>query len=225
MPIDLVSNNLAATYSSRHSHATLKSDPDKATSAGQEVIKATPLDHLDRARQLLAYATALEGFCEAHNVDRQKIIPTIEYCQPLGRTEAGMLLGRKLLKCQEWKNASDCYRRTISIVAKLAPSYLPRQDQEFFLGKIAGLPSTVASTIFQAREESLTASSLQALESGRGVIASLPFRSKDDLTDSKLEHPKIWERYALSLQFIVWRQPDSQQASSRREIYCLTQKT
>lgn len=101
------------------------------------------------------------------------------------RIEAGKILGALWVASKEWVRASKAYEKTISLFKRQITRSLSRADQEWLLKRFStALPTKASFAALYAAEatgssaEEVALSTLQHLESSRGILARLVFQSR-----------------------------------------------
>ncbi|KAI4210806.1 MAG: hypothetical protein LQ351_006388 [Letrouitia transgressa] len=118
------------------------------------------------------------------------------------RAEVGIMLGLLCCMSNEWAAAKKVLEKTTNLIKRLINRSLSRSDQEWCLKHLSkGLP-TIASfvALYAAKDDGLSTeeavlSSLQHLESSRGILARLVFQSKLNLELFQSMDEKAAEEY------------------------------
>ncbi|KAM4054571.1 CHAT domain-containing protein [Hirsutella rhossiliensis] len=133
----------------------------------------TPSRNLEKAMSLYRQAACLEN---GH---------------PFTRIRACKKMGDLKLKNMEWDDAANAYEMAISLWPRLNPRTLARGDMEYVVSKLSGLGPLAAHCMCRSKARRSAEEALQALESGRGVIASLTI----DVSDLKREYGELYDGY------------------------------
>ncbi|EQL03712.1 hypothetical protein G6O67_005383 [Ophiocordyceps sinensis] len=124
-------------------------------------------------------------------VDFYRQAACLENGHPLTRIRACKKMGDLKLGNREWDAAAEAYEMAISLWPRLNPRTLARDDTEYVVGKLSGLGPLAAYCVYRSKARRRAEDALQALESGRGIIASLTI----DVSDLKMEHVELYEGY------------------------------
>jgi tetratricopeptide (TPR) repeat protein len=94
--------------------------------------------------------------------------------------------------------ASQLLERAVELLPELAPRHLYRSDQQYSLGRLAGLAGdaaafALADTAAPATERATRA--LRLLEAGRAVLLSQALDTRSDLTDLRQKEPELAARF------------------------------
>jgi tetratricopeptide (TPR) repeat protein len=87
--------------------------------------------------------------------------------------------------------AAEAYELAISLWPRLNPRTLAREDVEYVISQLSGLGPLAAYYICRSKKGRSASEALHALESGRGIIASLTI----EVSDLKIEHGELYDRY------------------------------
>jgi tetratricopeptide (TPR) repeat protein len=100
-------------------------------------------------------------------------------------------LGDMKMTNMEFEDAANAYEKAIALWPRLNPRTLVRDDMEYVISKLSGLGALAAICIYRSNARRSTSDALQALESGRGIIASLTIEA----SDLRKEHTDLHQRY------------------------------
>ncbi|KAI9782887.1 MAG: hypothetical protein M1816_001668 [Peltula sp. TS41687] len=195
-------NNLGAGYRERFQRTDQMADLEQAIQYHQQAVGATPADHPDRASYLNSLGNGYrDRFRRVHaEVD---LISSIEifkqalsssFGDPLARIMAGRSAVRHLLIEGKWNDAAHTLEEILRLLPEVTPLTNSRNDLQYVLRQLSGLASLSASVFLKSGKLALKA--IQALESGRGIIASLMIDSRSDASMLKEKYPELWSRYA-----------------------------
>jgi hypothetical protein len=104
---------------------------------------------------------------------------------------AAFLLASQL----EWEESSNYLEGAILLLPTVSTRLLQHTDKQHILKDFAGLASAAAATALNAGKEEHEA--LELLELGRGVIASLLLDLRADISDLRLQHPTLANKFEL----------------------------
>ncbi|KIX99531.1 uncharacterized protein Z520_05107 [Fonsecaea multimorphosa CBS 102226] len=115
----------------------------------------------------------------------------LENGHPFTRMRACKKLGDLRLRNRDWDEAADAYELAISLWPRLNPRTLAWEDMEYVISKLSGLGPLAATCICFSNKHGSPWRALQALESGRGIIASLTI----EVSDLKMENGELYDQY------------------------------
>lgn len=132
------------------------------------------------------------------------------------RIEAGKILGSLLPSLKEWGRASKTYEKTISLFKRKITPSLSRIDQEWLLKRFStNLPVAASFAALYAAEatgssaEEVVLTTLQHLESSRGILASLVFNSRLNVERFRSEDENAAKKYNSLLKQLTELEPVS----------------
>ncbi|KAF3283206.1 hypothetical protein TWF970_001184 [Orbilia oligospora] len=105
----------------------------------------------------------------------------------------------------------------VELLPLVAPRQLAQIDQQYILGKFAGLAPTAASLVITAKEEGYASRAVQLLELGREVITRLRFGTRSDLTVLRLRHPEAAQKFE-QLRYILDFKPQLQSKTGNENL-------
>lgn len=132
------------------------------------------------------------------------------------RIEAGKILGSLWLALKEWVRASKAYEKTISLFKRQITRSLSRVDQEWLVKRFSvDLPTKASFAALYAAEangssaEEVVLSTLQHLESSRGILARLVFQSRLNVELFRSEDENAAKEYNSLLKQLTLLEPVS----------------
>jgi hypothetical protein len=121
----------------------------------------------------------------------------VSFRDPFGYPAIRIISGKgavqNLIEEERWQDSAQVMERILQLLPQVALPTGSRSDLQHFLRTFAGVASLAASILLKAGEPPFIA--LQALERGRGVIASLMMDVRSDILELRDQHPQIWSRY------------------------------
>ena len=103
--------------------------------------------------------------------------------------------GANLIYSQNLKSGSRLLTTAVELLPTTSPRTLHRNDQQFTLSQFDGLASDAAALSIRAGENVFEA--LRLLELGRGVMASVYFDTRSDITELENAQPELAEKFKL----------------------------
>jgi tetratricopeptide (TPR) repeat protein len=195
-------DNLGLRFGDRFQRIGQMTDLEQAIQYGQQALEATPADHPDRARYLNNLGSKLgDRFQRTHAVadlrGSTEIFKKALSCSSsvaLSRIAAGRSAVYNLRIEKKWNDAAHILVKILHLLPEVTPPTNSRDDLQHTLQQLSGLASSAASIFLKAGKPAVKA--LQALESGRGIIASLMIDARSDASMLKEKYPELWSRYA-----------------------------
>ena len=170
-----------------------------AVSSLELAVHGVQEDHPDRAVFLNSYGAALEAqFTDSKaTADFDRIIKVYEDgAQSTGSSPTSRIIAArnaaKLLLFRDISKACEIYKLAVNLLPSVSPRTLPRSDQQSLLSEFAGLGSTAAALYLHAGRSPVEALQLQEL--GRGIMASLLFDTRSEITDLETSYPALSRR-------------------------------
>ena len=193
--------NLAFSSTTRFNRTRDLDDLEMAISKGEEAIAITPNDHPNRVSRLSELASSLQRRFEQTGDlgDSEQAVSlwitalNLHNAPPKHRIRAALYAAKLLIKDQKWKEASHITETAVKLLPHLSPRALKQNDQQHMLGEFSGLATLTASVALQAKKGASHA--LELLELGRGIIASLRFETRTDITKLRKQHPEMAEEF------------------------------
>src|SRR5690606_9249629 len=115
-----------------------------------------------------------------------------EQCPPSERLEAARVWGDLRAEQGDWEQALEGYVVAVDLLHAVAPRHLVRDDQEFLLGRTAGLGAAAAACAVRCGRPGLA---VGLLEQARGVILSHAFDADSDRTRLREAAPDLATRF------------------------------
>ncbi|MET8571555.1 CHAT domain-containing protein [Streptomyces sp. NPDC004783] len=115
-----------------------------------------------------------------------------EQCPPSERLNAARSCGDLWAELGVFDRALDAYVRAVDLLPSVAPRHLLRDDQEFLLGRTAGLGASAAACAVRCGRPGLA---VGLLEQARGVLLSHAFDADSDLTRLREADPGLADRF------------------------------
>ncbi|WP_299537583.1 CHAT domain-containing protein [uncultured Streptomyces sp.] len=162
----------------------------------RRAVAGTPPGHAERAPRLMRLGEALwtrgtaAGRAEAARLFQEAAEE--RQCAPSVRLTAATNWGRCRAELGEWEGALDGYVVAVDLLHAVAPRHLVRDDQEFLLGRHAGLGAAAAACAVRLRRYGLA---VGLLEQARGVLLSHAFDADSDLTRLREAAPDLADRF------------------------------
>ncbi|MYW02404.1 CHAT domain-containing protein [Streptomyces sp. SID3343] len=212
---DLCQNNLALALRTRYEVAhratrldgeytyLLRSptaDLDEAIRLAERAAAEVSVDAPGRADHRLNLALALHARHDReHDAGdlRRAIAAAREATEHAGadiptRLRAGLVWSDIAVSAVDYPEAVSAFESVVALLPRLAPRELRRVDQEFRLGRWAGIAvAAAACALAEGRPDKAVA----LLEQGRGVLLSRTLDTRSDLTALRAEHPRLAKRF------------------------------
>ena len=194
-------NDLGIEYRSRYRRTGAMADLERAIQRSQEALDATPADHLDRADRLNSLGIGYDdryrrtgAIADLERAIQRSQEALDQSSSPVNsRLEAGRALLVLLAGAQNWPRAHDAASKAVSLVPLLTPRSLETSDKQHLLMDIVNLASMASAVALNAAKTPSDA--VQALESGRGVIAGSINELRTDVSDLQQKHPQLAKEY------------------------------
>lgn len=176
-------------------------DINQAIQYCRQAIEATPDDHPDRARRFQELGAALKDLYQKtgqaaelqESTEAFKASCFEPFGLPIIRIDSGKQAAKVLIAEQRWEDSSHVLGEILKLLPQVTRPTDSREKWQKHLCTLSGLASRTASVHLKAGRSPLTA--LQALESGRGVIASLMMDLRWDLSKLQDVDPSLWQVY------------------------------
>ncbi len=197
--------NLGNVLQVRFERTGTTTDLDAAIEAGQQAAQAIPADDPDRALALSHLGNALrarferigtaadldaafQSYAEAANVDTAPASARIDAGRAAALLVAEVDPGR----------AASLLDAAVALLPKVAPRFLERGDQQYAIGRFAGLAADAAALALSdpaVPEPQRPARALRLLEAARGVLLSQALSTRGDLSELHQRHPELAARF------------------------------
>jgi hypothetical protein len=113
-------------------------------------------------------------------------------CAPSERLAAAREWGALHAGIGDWERALEGYTTAVGLLPAVAPRQLAREDQEFWLGRCAGLGADAAACAVRCGRPALA---VGLLEQARGVMLAYAFDADSDLTRLRETAPDLADRF------------------------------
>jgi CHAT domain/Tetratricopeptide repeat len=195
-------DSLGLKFDDRFQRTDQITDLEQAIQYGQQALEATPADHPDRAGYLDSLGSRFGDRFQRiravadlrRSTENYKKALSCSSSVSLTRIAAGRSAVYNLEKEEKWNDAAHIVKKLLRLLPEITPPANSRDDLQYALRLLSGLASSAASIFLKAGEPAVEA--LQALESGRGIIASLMIDARSDASMLKEKYPELWSRYA-----------------------------
>ncbi|KAF2844811.1 hypothetical protein T440DRAFT_435928, partial [Plenodomus tracheiphilus IPT5] len=198
-------HNLACHMEDLFESTKLIDDLAKSIALNQSAVDSSPKNHPLRVT-LLSYLGAIlrKGF-DSMKMDNAFSRSTEAFIEgmlcprgiPLGRLFCGINAVFNLGKIERWNDAAVVLDKTLDIIPDIVPGTISKGDMQKLVQKFFGFGGHAASIFLKVGRTPLQA--LQALESCRGIIASLVMDSRPDLSSLQSNQPDLCARYTKCL--------------------------
>jgi tetratricopeptide (TPR) repeat protein len=187
----------------RYKRTGLVDDINHAIQYCHQAVEATPDDHPDRARRFQELGAGLHDRYQktGQAADLQKSTEALKAScfDPLGlpivRINAGKEAAQILVAEQNWEESSHVLNEVVQLLPQATPPTDSRNNWQRSIRTFSGLASLTASVLLKAGKSPFTA--LQALESGRGMIASLIMDVRWDVSKLESTHSQLWDTHRI----------------------------
>ena len=172
-----------------------------AISFGQKTLTSCPdwsyklAMFLGRVGEWLV-ASLGESDDESHTSEVVRILQrglNITTAAAIYRIRCGQCLSSLYLQHKNWNKAFETLKQVIDLFPMVSPRALSREDQQFALSQLSGLPGVAASCALLAGVDPAIA--LETLESGRGIMSTWDVTLRSDLSDLRLAKPAVATKY------------------------------
>lgn len=206
-------------------------DSNRAIQCYRQAIEATPDNHPDRARRFQELGAGLKDLYQrtGQAADLQESAEAFKascfdsFGHPIIRINSGKQAAQILVAEQKWEDSSHVLNEILQLLPQVTRPTDSREKWQKHLRIFSGLASRTASVYLKAGKPPLTA--LQALESGRGIIASLMMDVRWDLSKLRDIDLGLWQVYkTMGVQIAAFNDNDTplisaEQREHRRETY------
>ncbi|EGX49741.1 hypothetical protein AOL_s00078g230 [Orbilia oligospora ATCC 24927] len=176
-------------------------DLNRALEVSQECIAATPDDHYGKAERLFNLGQCvMTKFLQNPDITyfERSISAFEEAAQSSNanihvRISAAHRAGGILAVAKNWTKAAEMIEIGVRLLPLVTPRQLKQQDQQDRVKEFTGLASEASSIALSANKDAKHA--LQLLELGRGIITSLRFGNRSDITELKMQHPELADNF------------------------------
>ncbi len=198
-------SNLGAVLRARFEQTGAIVDLDNAAEAGYQAVEATPADHPDRA----SYQSNLGGTLQIRfewsgaQTDREAALSAfrqgagVSSAAPSTRIRAAWAAA-SLAAGLHPGDAANLAEDAVRLLPEVAPRYLERSEQQYAIGRFAGLASDAAALALAdtgTPADQRAARALRLLEAARAVLLSQALNTRSDLTDLRGKYPDLAARF------------------------------
>jgi hypothetical protein len=198
-------SNLGIALRDRFERTGASADLDAAITNHRDAVQAIPADHPSRAWYLSNLGIALrarfertgasadldaafQSYTEAANVDAAAVSVRIL----AGRIAASLVVST------DPGRAASLLEAAVLLLPEVAPRFLERGDQQYAIGRFAGLAADAAALALSnpaVPEPQRPARALGLLEAARGVLLSQALSTRGDLSELRERHPELAARF------------------------------
>jgi CHAT domain/Tetratricopeptide repeat len=198
-------SNLGTALATRFVRNETHADIDSAIHSLQQAVQATPADHPHRAIYLSNLGNALRTRFErtgtAVDLDAASQMfneaAGIEVAAASVRIDAGRA-GASLMAETNPGRAASLLEAAVLLLPEVAPRFLDRGDQQYAIGRFAGLAANAAALALSdpaVPEPQRPARGLRLLEAARAVLLSQALSTRGDLSELQDHHPELALRF------------------------------
>ena len=182
-----------------------RTDLDAAIAHLREAVQATPGDYPDRAMILSNLGDALRtrfertGAAEDSEAAFQKYAEAadVDVAAASIRIGAGRAAASLVARTDPGRAAS-LLEAAVLLLPEVAPRFLERGDQQYAIGRFAGLAADAAALALSdpaIPEPQRPARALRLLEAARGVLLSQALSTRGDLSELRERDPQLAARF------------------------------
>lgn len=194
-------NNLGNSLRRRFDRTGSMRDLDRSISTFEQAVELTSNDHTDRAGRLDNLGTVLQGRFERmgsmKDLDRAiraKQEALESETAPISiRLDAGESCSSLLITQRRYSHAKDILQAAVRLLPRVSPRQLNRKDAQFNISQFANITCRAVSLFLQNGDEQFK--SLQLLELGRGILASLQLEVRSDISVLAASHPDLAKQF------------------------------
>ncbi|KAF1997780.1 hypothetical protein P154DRAFT_524517 [Amniculicola lignicola CBS 123094] len=198
-------HNLASHMEDRFDSTNSMDDLAQSINLHQKAVDLAPKNHPSRLALLSYLGGALEKGSDRLKMEDAFLRSTEAFIEglscnhgsPVGRLLCGIHAVFSLGKVEKWDKAVVALEKTLDIIPDLISGTISKADMQRLVQTFFGFGYHAASVLLKANRTSLQA--FQALESCRGLIASLVMDSRQDLSALKSSYPGLCTRYTQCL--------------------------
>ena len=198
-------SNLGNALRNRFERTGAQADLDASIQAGQQAVQATPANQPNRATYLSnlgdALRTRFERTGEAGDRDAAfrmyNEAASVEVAPPSVRIGAGRA-GALLVADADPGRAAGLLEAAVLLLPTVAPRFLERGDQQYAIGRFAGLAADAAALALSdpaVPEPQRPARALRLLEAARAMLLSQALSTRSDLSELHERHPELAARF------------------------------
>ena len=198
-------SNLGNSLRTRFQSTGAIGDLDAAIQAEQRAVQVTPADYPIRAVILSNLGNSLRarfqrtGAAEDLDAAFQSYAEaaTLDVAAASARIDAGRAAALLVAKTDPG-TAASLLEMAVLLLPEVAPRSLERGDQQYAVGRFAGLASDAAALALSdpaVPAPQRPARALRLLEAARGVLLSQALSTRGDLSELRQRHPELAERF------------------------------
>ncbi|HEU5472708.1 MAG TPA: CHAT domain-containing protein [Actinophytocola sp.] len=193
-------SNLAIALRFRAEHTGREADWEQAIALSRQAVATTPTDQPNYAERLINLGNVLNS--RGTPAAREEAITTyiqaaaLASGKPSVRLNAAQVAAALTTPTQAGR-MSGLLETAVWLLPEVASLRLHRSDQQHALSKVAGLASDAAAAALahEVAGEPPAVRALRLLELGRGVMLSLALGARSDVTDLRVRHPELADRF------------------------------
>ena len=190
----------------RFERTGVAADSDAAIQALTAAVQTSPPDHPSRAEYLCNLGRTYSNRLDQTGAAADRDAAVSSYIQAAGLASAtpstrilGAYAAGVLLAESEPARAADLFEQAVYLIPQTVPRRMHRSDQERQIARLDVANDAAALTLAGTEGAVPTARAavraLRLLETGRAVLFSQALETRDDLTDLRLHHPDLAERF------------------------------
>jgi tetratricopeptide (TPR) repeat protein len=201
--------NLGITLRDRFEQTGLPADLDNAIDTLKQAAAATPADHPVHAAALTNLGDALQTRFKRTEAaaDRDAAFANFAEAASVITTSASTRIeasraGASLVRKTDPGRAAELLEAAVLLLPEVAPRLLERGDQQYAIGRFAGLAADAAALALSdpaLAAADRPAKALRLLEAARGILLSQALSTRGNLGELRERHPE------LAAQFIELR--------------------
>ena len=185
----------------RYQKIGLKENLELAVITRSKALDLMPIDHPDRATALWSLLQLRLAQFDASNnqeyidkaIQEGMEAASMENASFHARVFSAYWAGGIAMHAKRWVEGDQLLSRAIRMMPNLTTRSLTRDDQQFAITRLINISSLAVSASISAKRSA--EESLELLEAGRGVIASLTISSRNGVSDLDKVDPKIRLEY------------------------------
>ena len=193
-------NNLGIVLYSLYRRTGEIEDLNRAISKEEQAVELTPLDHPDLAGRLNNLGNALQRrFEKTGSIEdlnraisiKEKALKS-DTAPPSIRLIAAHSCSDWLIKQRSYCRAKPILQAAVKLLPRISPRQLKRSDAQFNISQFA---SVTCRAVSLSMEDTELFNSLQLLELGRGILASLQLEVRSDISVLAASHPGLSRQF------------------------------
>jgi len=194
-------NNLGNALQSRFEQTGSMEDLDRAVVTDEQAVESTPYDNPARAARLNNLGNALQRRFEMTGSmeDLERAIVTKEEAlkcdtaQPSIRLTAASSCSDLLISQRSYDRAKPILQAALRLLPTVSPRELRRSDQQWNISRFANITSRAVSLSLADAEDPYN--TLQMLELGRGILATLQLDVRSDISVLAASYPDLAQQF------------------------------